>query len=727
MRRVMMATLIMTFLVYTVISLNIPIFRDIIVFIYLSFVPGFGLLKLLKLKKISFLDIILFSVGLSIAFSMFMGLLVNELYSVLGLSQPLSVIPLIVAIFASTLTIFFLGYRHDLPETLNSCGSIRGELKDVFPVYLLLVLLPLLSIVGILYVSIPLMLLSYVIIAVLCIMSVASKRWVPVNLFPFLIFSISLALLCQVLLTSKHIVGFDANLEYYVFRLTQINGHWSFLNADINPVLTLTYNSMLSITLLPAVYSVLMNTQGEIVFKILYPFIFSLIPLILYRIYEKQTGKLIGLLSTLFFIFTSTAFYGVEPLSLNRQIVGELFFLFSIFLLLDKTMPTTKRRLLLIIFGFALIVSHYSLAYLYLAYVALIFIISRIKPEFDDVLDVATVLLLFVMAFSWYTFGSSSPLTSLANTIKLAFFELTTGRLGGGPVGGQPMTAVTMFSLPQVFTVASWINLALSGIVNLFLIIGVLAVILRPKRTGFSAQYMVMSIIAAIIMAASFIAPSIATILNFTRLYAVTLLFLSPCFVLGGKTLLETIRNAWTKIKQYLKGRRDLKSIHGNGALLLIAVLLSVYFLSQSGFINRVTGGAIHAYSIDFDRMKTSNDRQVEISFYDAYIPEQDVFSAVWLSKNEGAPATVYADAVSGTHVLISYGLIPKQLILPLTNTTIPEQGSFIYLGHLNIVSGIITTNTVIFNSSEISSLLNESDLIYSNGNSEIWRAPPFG
>ena len=205
----------------------------------------------------------------------------------------------------------------------------------------------------------------------------------------------------------------DANLEYYVFRLTQINGHWGFLNANVNSLVTLTYNSMLSITLLPAVYSALMNAQGEIVFKILYPFIFSLVPLTLYRICEKQFGKLIGLLSALFFVFTSAAFYGPEPLGLNRQIVGELFLILSVFLLISKTIPVTKRRLLLIIFGAALAVSHYSLAYIYLAIVVVVFIISRVKPKFDDTLNTVTVLLLFVMTFSWYALTSAPLLTSL--------------------------------------------------------------------------------------------------------------------------------------------------------------------------------------------------------------------------------------------------------------------------------------------------------------------------
>jgi uncharacterized membrane protein len=158
---------------------------------------------------------------------------------------------------------------------------------------------------------------------------------------------------------------------------------------------------------------------------------------------------------------------------------------------------------------------------------------------------------------------------------------------------------------------------------------------------------------------------------------------------------------------------------------LLIAIILSAYFLSQVGFVNRVTGGAIHAYTIDFDRMKTSNESQVKIGFYTAYIPTQDVFSASWLLSHKVGTAEVFADSLSATHVLVSYGLIPKNLLLPITNTTIPQQGSFIYLGSLNLVAGVITTNTGSFNTSEISFLLEQNNLVYSNGNSEIWCVAP--
>jgi uncharacterized membrane protein len=711
---------IMTALASIGIFLNIPLFRDCVVFIYLSLIPGFALVKFFKLKEISFLDTVLFSAGLSIALLMFIGLIVNELFVTLGYLQPLSIIPLMVAISGFTLSIFMIEYVRDQPETLKLDLNLGGKLKNILPISIVLCFLPIFSALGVLYSNVLIILISYAIIAVLCVICILFKRLIPENLFPFMLFSISVALICQVLLLSKYIIGWDANLEYYVFRLTQINGYWGSLNANLNSVITLDYNSMLSITLLPTIYSILMNAKGEIVFEILYPFVFSLIPLSLYRIYEKQFGKLIGLLSVLFFVFTSTAFFGLEPLSLNRQIIGDLFLLLSIFLLISQAISVTKRRILLIIFGAALVVSHYTLAYIYLAMLVLVFVISRVKSKFDYTLNAATVLLIFVITFSWYALVTSSPLLSLTDNIRRIFAEFTTGTLSAYSGTG---TASSMFAIPQTFTIAAWINLLMTGIANLFLIIGVLLIIFRNKITGIFERFRVISIFAAIILGVSYIAPSIATKFNFTRFYGVTLLFLSPCFVIGGQFLLVKIRKIFAKIKraQPLKRQSASKMKNINLALFLIAVILCGYFFSQSGFVNRVTGGAIHSYVLDFDRLKASNESKYKILLSYDYIPEQEVFSATWLLNHNVEQKWVIADYVSQTHVLSSYGLIPNNLMPLLTNTSNPSQGSFIFLGSLNFVNEVITTISGSFNASEISFLLDQNSIVYSNGNSEIF------
>jgi uncharacterized membrane protein len=151
--------------------------------------------------------------------------------------------------------------------------------------------------------------------------------------------------------------------------------------------------------------------------------------------------------------------------------------------------------------------------------------------------------------------------------------------------------------------------------------------------------------------------------------------------------------------------------------------VLVCYFLSQSGFVNFVTKAAPQSYSLDFDRFITSSDLRATTSFYSAYIPERNFFSAVWLSKYAAPVSIVYADFDSRQTVLFSYGSLSMQY-LPLSNNTAPARNHFIYLSSLNVGDGVITSYSTpnLFNSSEISPILKQSNLVYSNGNGEIWQ-----
>jgi uncharacterized membrane protein len=234
-----------------------------------------------------------------------------------------------------------------------------------------------------------------------------------------------------------------------------------------------------------------------------------------------------------------------------------------------------------------------------------------------------------------------------------------------------------------------------------------------------------MSIASAIVLFVSLIVPSIASSLNFTRFYGITALILSPCFILGGQTLLAKMRKAWMKIRRPSKRQLASKSKNVDWVLLLIAIFASAYFFSQVGVVNRVTNGAVHSYNTDFDRMLASDSALVKTSLlYSVYIPEQDIFSATWLLDHRVETAKVFASLESGSHVLFSYGLIPDVLLSPITTTMIPTQGSFVYLGSLNIVNGAIDNSTGLFETSEISFLLDKENLVYSNGNSEVWYEP---
>jgi uncharacterized membrane protein len=712
-------------LTYLAIGLDLPIFRQIIVFIYLTFVPGFILLKFLKLKETKIVDTICFSVGLSIAFLMLVGFFINQLFLAVGISRPLSTIPLEITLTALTLSLLFVGCRHDLFGDLSSWRDNLADSRETILKSAILLLPLLLSIVGALYVSFPsfstpILVFMIIVIAAFFAISRLSLKLIPYKFYPLMVFSISIALALHILLISKYIIGIDAQLEYQIFKLTINRGCWSFLpsisEASVVLLSAANFNSMLSVTVLPSIYSALLNIDSEVMFKTLYPLVFSLVPVVLYRVYEQQMGKASSLLSTLFLVSSPLSFYGVEFLSLNRQIVAVFFLVLSILVLLDKMMAVGKARVLLVVFGVALIVSHYSTAYLYLGLIFFAYAILRIRGKNNRVLNGKIVLLLSTISLVWYGF-TESPLTTLGSflyQLYSRFFQDISSTTARSP---------EVFASHSILTFASAINWALFLTVHSMIAIGILVVLFKSQKAKFDPTYSILLIMSSGVLFLSLAAPNVAPALNFSRFYQLSLLFLAPCFVLGGQAFVDSFANLLRRATQ----RNFLENTHKIETALVCAVLVG-YFLSQSGFINCVTKAAPLSYSLDFSRFISSRDMRFEAALYSAYIPEQNFFSAMWLSKHAALVSVVYADFDSSHTVLLSYGSVFTRY-LPLSNSTVPVENSFVYLSSLNVGDGVINRDYTIdlFNSSEISPILTKSNLIYSNGNGEIWRVPSSG
>ncbi len=109
----------------------------------LTFIPGFVIVKLLKQDNLGLAETVLFSVGLSVAFVMLAGLVVNEVGLLVGIRQPLepSLLVLVLSGFVllGALACYFRG-----SQDLQPVGLTKGTVVKFF----VLCSLPVLSIVG---------------------------------------------------------------------------------------------------------------------------------------------------------------------------------------------------------------------------------------------------------------------------------------------------------------------------------------------------------------------------------------------------------------------------------------------------------------------------------------------------------------------------------------------------------------------------------------------------
>ncbi len=700
------------------VGLDITIMRQICGFIYLSFIPGYLFLRVLKLDEIDRVETVVLSVSLSIAFLMFLGLLLNEMSLTFNLSRPLSTIPLMVTISGLTLILLLLSYKQKDKEA-KLLSSEKANVSIVLQICLLS-MLPALSIVGAMYHNTSVLLFMILGVTVLCAAGIFSDRLIPEKIFPLVIASASIALLLHTVLISKHLMGSDVFTEFYGFKPTEIRGYWYASGPVMSYSLKDALNSILSITILPTIYTSILKIDGEILFKFFYPLVFSLVPLALYKMYEQQTDRKVAFLSVLFFISTPIVFYGNEPLSLNRQIVGVLFFVLSIFLIVENKLDLGKKRLLLVIFAAALVVSHYSIAYIFIFYIILIFVLSRIRVLSYlkvTILGPSMILLLIALTFSWYIYVSDSPLNQLLNSVNriISWFNVdlfsTEARI-------QP--ALRPLSPTEATSLIGMIHKGLIYLEHFFIGIGIIVLTIKPKKFRLDPEFRLVAIISMAILLLCLGIPNLAPVLNMTRFYSIVIPFLAPFFVLGGTFLLQSIGKFATPF--LLKFRKvSVKNLE----LQIVTCVLIASFLFQVGFVNHVTGGYPTSYSLDLDRREKLGDLSIRVTTHSNYFLDQEVSSAKWFWENVNQTSKVYADWNSRFSVLRSYALLPDDKILPITNDTSLESQTYIYLKYLNIRVGVISTfGFKYFNTSDISPVLANCNKIYSNSDSEIYHVP---
>ncbi|MFX1300267.1 MAG: DUF2206 domain-containing protein [Promethearchaeota archaeon] len=700
--------IVMQIAMYVTVLFDVAVARQIVGFLFLIFVPGIVILKLMKLKDLDSTETVIVSVGLSIAFLMFIGLLINEFGPMVGTSKPLSQWPLIIIINVAVLLMCLLGYvtnREDFD--INITVAKGSSVRSLFRIGLF-VFLPFLSVAGTLLASVyqnnVLLLLMIITISILVVLSIVSNRLVPSKFHSLVLLMIAIALLFHAALISDYIYGYDINVEYYTFNLTKSNSYWnSTINAD-SPEYD-KINAMLSLTVLPTVFSSILNMSATWILKIVYPLIFSFVPLGLYQLYKgRKWGEKVAFVSTFFFVATSAFF--TEMLGLARQMIAEFFFVLLLFVLFNDKINPRRKGMLFIIFSAALAVSHYSLSYIFMFYISFTWLSVYILRKRTIRITASMVVMLFAILFSWYIYVSASaPFTGLLYMGENVLTS-TTEFLDPASRGQEVLRGLGVESAP------SWWHLLgriFAYATEFLIIVGFIALIARRKKRFLAAEseYVVTLSLSMMILISCIAVPGVASGLNMTRYYHIVIILLSPLCILGGKTLLGF----------FARGRMKTESL----VLILLLILLVPYFLFQTGFVYEVTGDS--SWSIPLSKY-----RMGLMLYTMGYIDEQDVFGAIWLSERMNTDRTmIYADDMARNSVLSSYGMIRRDRVEVLLNTTTIRTDDVIYLRRMNLVYGALLSQRwnveSAWNITEISSILDNMNTVYSNGGCEIYRA----
>ena len=620
------------------VGLQIPILRQLIGFIYLSFIPGILILRIVKLHKLGNIETLLYTVGLSIATLMFTGLFMNTIYPFFGISGPISITPLIITISVVVLILCVLSYIKDKDFSEPSFIDI-GDI--VSPPALFLCLIPFLSIFGTYLVNFHqnnIILMFLIVIIALIVILIAFDKFIPKNLYPLAVFVIAISLLFHNSLISMYIWGWDIQGEYLLCNIVRINDLW-------NPTFYSTLNAMLAIVMLAPIFSDTCGMNPIWIFKIIYPLLFSLVPLGLYRVFQKQTDDKIAFFACFFFV-SLFVFYN-DMIQLARQQIAELFLVLLILLMINKSMDKIKRSLFFIVFGISLAVSHYGLSYIYMfcLIAAWLLLVLAENPEMQKLMNnfhskfgrkrekllgnpnplrieyrtiSSTFVLLFVIfTLTWYMYVSrSSAFNAIVNIGDHMASSIFTEFLS--PEAAQGLGIIATKTVSPLHSLTKYLHL----LSQFFIAVGIITLILKHREMKFEREYVAFSLISFGICLGGIALPYFASALNTSRLYQITLIFLAPFCVIGGITILKIltklVRASWTN-----------RSV--NTALKALSIFLIIFFLFNTGFIYEVTKD---------DPISASLSNYID----NPCCNEKEAFGAKWLSANTDSNSIVYGD-----------------------------------------------------------------------------------
>jgi uncharacterized membrane protein len=577
-------------------GIEVPIVQQLVGTVSTLFLPGVLLLRILRLHKLGSVEALLYTVGLSLAFTMAVGLLLTAAGALNLISRPISLPPLLISISAAIFAFSWLAYRRD--KNFDDPEPVRLTDRSL-QWSLFLALLPFVSVFGTYlmndYGSNAILLVLYVGVG-LSMLFIAMSTKFPKELYPLAIFVIALTMLFSTSLISPYVAGWDIQKEYYDAALVVRNGAWDWTLPN-------DYNAMLSVVIVPPVVSILAKIDLTFVFKAAYSLLFALMPVGLYAVFKRLTDEKIAFLSA-FFVISNVTFILVLP-QLARQEIAEIFLVLILLLFVSYEIKGTVKSILLLVFSFSLIVSHYALSIIYIGiFIAAIcglnviyyrkslssgrkaWKIDRSKRPDDvvssrrnrpETLSFVFVLLFIVVAFGWYSYITGGFIATTAALELRHFVSMFAIDLGEASSAGISVALATVSPLHEA---ATWLRL----LFLCFIVIG-LIVKISTRRGSRNDMFLCCAVASSALLAAAALLPNLGGYLNITRYYHIALLTLAPFGIIGGIFVVSTVQ-------KYLRFRNPSRA----SPIRIVAVLLFIVFLFESNALYQVVEHASPGY-----------------------------------------------------------------------------------------------------------------------------------
>jgi len=531
--------------------------------------------------------------------------------------------------------------------------------------------------------------------------------------FRIMVWSVSLTLLLASASFSPYLSGWDIQREFPIFQQVSRSGVW---NAQLD-IFESSFNSVISVSILPAMIRAVSGLDGQTVFKFTFPLIFSTVPVVLYNIYRRVVSSKAAFLSVYLFM-SYFAFYN-EVNQIAKQMIAELLFVLLIWISLSAIRPKRSGATFAVLLTAGLTLSHYTLTYMYAGIITFSLIISRITRRVVAASTLMMIILCVVMTLVWYSFvAGGSAVMALTNFLSILVRSIVRDFLNPAARPYEALQAIGLTAwtpgfLHDLYRITNYI-------VQFCLLLGFIAFARKKNKTVVERKVLPLMTVGLILIGSAVILPNFGGI-PLPRIYHISLLLASPCFVIGA----ELLESLWRKTYAMLARGLSIPQLpfSSRGKMIIAATILLSYFLFTSGWVWAVSLDAPVSVVLDGRRMANYSD-DTKVAYYSEVDLPTDVSGALWLASY-GENDHVCSDYISYGHVLIAYGGLNSTSFHSCSPSDLRK--SYTFLSELNLLHGIeVNLSESVFGGTSYYKFsadlfTNGSNRLYSNGGTAIF------
>jgi uncharacterized membrane protein len=549
------------------------------------------------------------------------------------------------------------------------------------------------------------------------------------------LYAVGLAMQWSFSLRGASVYGFDISSEYHILQHVSAAGVW---HPSDN-----AYAAMLSTTILPSELHAITGVSDLMIFKLVYPMLSALFPVAVFyvgrRILSSRWAFAAGAL-----IITQSSF-GQELPAIARQEIALVFFTALMAAALETSLPRRRQLPMVILFGLAMVVSHYTTTYVTVTLIGLALVLQCLTFWIRRTrvpAGIMTALLVSALgAAFWYgpVTHSSSNVVQLAQATQSQGFDLLPNRSQAGgliaayldgntvtpitpeqyerdvhaeyerdkpfvhplPDAGNPAYALRASTtptppvkLPAVYNAFSLANVLAQQLIYLLGAVGAMMLVFGRAVPAVGRQLGLLTAGTLVFLIAIRFSGTLASFYNAERALLQAMAFLD-------------ISIFWCM--QVLAERRRLRL--SSAVSVAAAALIVVIFAASNGLVGAILGGGTAA-----NLANSGSD------YEEFYMTPEELASAAWLGGQVRPGELVYTDDY-GQLPLATVTGISSGLLFDVTPETLSNH-AWVYASRTNVIDGQAHASindhsvTYVYPANFLDSNYN---LVYTNGSSEVY------